>query len=112
MSERRKHARYKIKLAAIIHSPYNERKIETVDISVGGGAIHYSSRYYNVGQSMIIEIILPGQNPIRVNARVVWIYPKNRSAASYKVGLEFPNLPDPDKNKLISYFKTENPPST
>ena len=100
--DRRKHPRFNKTFPIIIHRPYNERKIETIDISLGGAAIHYSQRYYHKDQVVYIEVILSEGESIFTDARVAWISPKSVDAEMYKVGLEFTGMSEFDKEKLKS----------
>ncbi len=98
--DRRQYQRFKKILPVIIHRPYNERQIETVEISMGGTTIYNAQRYYDTEQVLYIEIILEEEDSIFCNARVVSIYPHSKDSPTYKLNLQFIDMPDADKEKL------------
>jgi c-di-GMP-binding flagellar brake protein YcgR len=104
---RRQFPRFKKTLLIIIHRPYNERRTETAEISIGGTTIHNAQRYYDTEQVLYIEIILEEEGSIFCNARVVSIYPHSKDSPTYKVNLQFIDMPDADKEKLKNYIERD-----
>lgn len=98
--ERRQYPRFKKTFPVIIHRPYNERQTETADISVGGTAIYNAQKYYDVEQILYIEIVLGEEGSVLCNARVVSVYPHTKDSSTYRINLQFIDMPDADKEKL------------
>jgi len=92
MIERREYRRFYKTFPVLISTPNVEKKIKTIDVSLGGCAIYYSQTYYDRGYTISLEIILSREETFKCDAEVVWIKPKSRFATAYKVGLKFLNI--------------------
>ncbi len=100
MIERREYQRFDNTFAVLISTPNVEKKIKTIDISLGGCGIYYAQKYYAIGYTISLEILLSRDETLKCDAEVVWIKPNNRSSAAYKVGLKFLNISSYDQQKL------------
>ena len=104
--DRRKYPRFKKTIPVIIHSPYKEEKIATSDISLIGCAIPDVEKYYEMEGTIYLELILSEDESIFCNARVASIYPHTKDAQTYQLNLEFLDLSDADKEKLMTYLES------
>jgi len=77
---------------------------KSLNISTNGLSIT-SNKFYTINQVIRGELLVPEKGKIRCAARVAWVYPKNRSAISYKVGLEFLDMPEEDMHTFQTYLK-------
>ena len=105
MEERRRYPRLKKSIAIIVHRPYSEGKIEVLNISLVGVSIYGSLKYYNLEDTVFIELILSKGDSIVCNARVVWLYPNAKEAPEHKAGLEFLDMSEGDKEKLRIFLE-------
>ena len=98
--DRRESKRFKKTLPVIIHRPYPEDKIKTADVSMGGVSIVGVQKYYDFGQEIYIEILLPKEDSILCATRLMSICPRSKDAEAYRIGLQFLDMSDEDKEKL------------
>ncbi|PIU41906.1 MAG: hypothetical protein COS99_02955 [Candidatus Omnitrophica bacterium CG07_land_8_20_14_0_80_42_15] len=98
--ERREYLRVKKILPVIIHRPYFERDVETIDVSLGGIAVCRAQRHYDISTDVYIELVLPEGDSVFCEAKVVWIHPNTKDADSYQLGLQFLDMKQSDKEKL------------
>lgn len=106
-SDRRQYPRFKRSMSVIIHRQYNEKRIETADISLGGAAIYNAQRYYDFGQTLYIEIKLGNNESIFCDARVTSVYPHTKDSPTYQISLQFIDMPESDIEKLKNYIETD-----
>jgi len=111
ISNRRAHKRYKKAVFFRIITP-EPRELTSLDISLGG-LLFESGIFYDVNQTLPLEIIIPNRKPIPCEARVAWVYPvqsqKLRFSGRglngvYKIGLQFLNLSNRDQEKLKNFI--------
>ena len=105
-NERREYPRYKKTIPIKIHSPVSESRIETLDVSLGGAAIYYTHKFYYNDDIIRIELILLDEESIICEAKVVWIYPRTRDAGLYTLGLEFQEMSERDKERLLAFIES------
>ncbi len=73
-----------------------------VDVSLGGVRV-YSDESHRVGQQLGMELLLPDGTCVTFTAQVMWVetLPKG-SPARYDVGLQFVNLADDVRSRIVS----------
>ena len=98
--ERRKHPRFEKTFKVIIHRPFSEKNLETIDVGIGGAAVYYSQKYYHKDQRISLELLISKGDSIRCDANVKWVSPNSNDAELYRVGLEFIGMLESDKEKL------------
>jgi c-di-GMP-binding flagellar brake protein YcgR len=103
--ERREYPRFEKTFRVIIHHPFSERNLKTIDVSIAGAAVCYSQKYYHKDQRITIELLLSEDDSIRCDADVKWVSPNSVDAELYRVGLEFIGMREDDKEKLKRAIK-------
>ena len=105
MLDRRRYPRFYKTFPVLISTLNVEKKLKTIDVSLGGCAIYYSQAYYDRGTIFPLEILLSRDETFKCNSEVVWIKPRNKSAAAYKIGLKFLNTTPEDQERLRRYIE-------
>jgi hypothetical protein len=74
----------------------------SVDVSAGGMRV-FSDEPVQVGDELELDLLPPGDSPIRVWTRVAWVEELPAGAdACYEVGLHFSDIADEDRQRLAS----------
>ena len=116
MEERRKYPRFTVnvevhwkKIAGAVEKT-SHRISFSKDVSAGGIS-HILHPGVVAGDTLELEIVLPGKKIIRSKARVAWVDPEARikgwSQTVYDGGLEFLDMSDADR-KEIGHFLTNS----
>lgn len=83
--------------SALLHHKRNTR-----DVSLGGVRV-YTDEDLSVGTRLDIDVLLPGDVPVRCWAQVVWrVDLAQDSPARFDVGLKFLDMAETDVQRLAS----------
>ncbi len=105
VEEKRKYKRANMQL------PIRYKKLDqygipaTTDNIGGGGLMFFSTQDIPISTYLVLELPLPiYPEPIKIQGRVVWTR-KNIAQNNYSIGVEFSNIVELDKEKLIKYIE-------
>lgn len=117
--EKRKHPRYSIRGTLMVaiknllrSKTYGEKAMRAtvMDLSREGAGLSLviiSSRAYQVGESIRIDIELPDESTIGSEAQVKWTKPLPEQIGHY-LGVQFVNMEEEDRLRLNTYLDEEN----
>jgi CheY-like chemotaxis protein len=105
-ARRRRHQRHQTHLDVSLQIENSYRDGSTLDVSQCGMLIVVDEPL-SLGQSVTVQVTLPGQEPLRVKARVVRYAKERRPGQCY--GLELLELPSTESAALSAYLATRNP---
>lgn len=102
MDNKRKYDRVKVTIKSEVHSDDSMTFSSSVDLSSGGVFIA-SPEPLDVGSSVSLNLIMPGEIPVNLNGVVKWVRKKEEGIKKCGMGIEFIDATDKEL-KILKRF--------
>jgi c-di-GMP-binding flagellar brake protein YcgR len=70
----------------------------------GGGVGFITQRTFNLGDTLVLRIVLPSTPPLTARAKVVRVAPLEKDRASFSIGAQFTVLDSEDQERILKFL--------
>jgi len=70
----------------------------------GGGVGFVTQRTFNLGDMLVLRIVLPSPPPITARAKIVRVAPLEKDEASFSIGAQFSVLDTEDQERILKFL--------
>lgn len=92
-------------LAATQPQGVSMARVTEVNLS-GGGVSFAAQRQLEVGQDLVLKLILPPFTPIATIARIIRVKPSRRTGGEFEIATQFMSISPDDQESLIRHILT------
>jgi c-di-GMP-binding flagellar brake protein YcgR len=70
----------------------------------GGGVGFVTQRTFNLGDTLVLRIVLPSSPPLTAKAKIVRMVPLQKDQSSFSIGAQFTELDHEDQERILKFL--------